>query len=201
MGSRTVVEPGATSRGAGRPRDPRIEQAALAAVRELLTEGGYAAVTVAAVAARAGTTKAALYRRWPALPHLVHEAAFPAELALELRLGADLATDLAGIVGGTRDALCDPVAAAALPALLAEATTWPDLHAAMLGRFTGVFAALDDRLRIAVTAGEVHPDARAEDLLSLVIGAVISGVLLTPGRLDDAWVERLTATLVRSLRP
>jgi len=185
----------------GRPRDPRIEQAALDAVRALLAEGGYAAVTVAAVAERAGTTKAALYRRWPALPHLVHEAAFPGELAGALHLGDDLATDLAGVVRGTRDALCDPVAAAALPGLLAEASTWPDLHAAMLGRFAGVFRALDDRLRTAVGAGEAHPDARADDLLRLIIGAVISGVLLTPGQLDDAWAERLTGTLVRSLRP
>ncbi|GAA1540444.1 TetR-like C-terminal domain-containing protein [Nocardioides humi] len=189
------------ARSAGRPRDPRIERAALEAVRSLLTEGGYAAVTVAAVAARAGTTKAALYRRWPALPHLVHEAAFPGELALDLHLGADLVTDLAGVVRGTRDALCAPVAAAALPGLLAEVTTWPDLHAAMLERFTGVFRALDERIRVAVHAGEAHPDTRADDLLRLVIGAVLSGVLLTPGRLDDAWVERLTVTLARSLRP
>ena len=56
----------ATPRATGRPRDPRIEQAALAAVRDLLAEGGYAAVTGAAVAARAGTTKAALYRLAPA---------------------------------------------------------------------------------------------------------------------------------------
>ena len=188
-------------RAAGRPRDPRIEQAALTAVRELLAEGGYPAVTVAAVAARAGTTKAALYRRWPALPHLVHEAAFPDELALEMRLGADLTTDLTGVVRGTRDALCTPVAAAALPALLAEVSTWPDLHAAMMQRFTGVFLALDERLRAAVDAGEAHPEARADDLLRLVIGAVIAGVLLTPDDLDDDWVARLTATLVRSLRP
>lgn len=189
------------TRATGRPRDPRIEQAALAAVRDLLREGGYGAVNLAAVAARAGTTKAALYRRWPALPHLVHEAAFPGELALDLRLGADLATDLAGIVRGTRDALCTPVAAAALPALLAEVGTFPDLHAAMMRRFAGVFAALEDRLARAVDAGEAHPDARSDDLLRLVIGAVISGMLLTPDQLDDAWVERLTATLVRSLRP
>lgn len=189
------------TRSTGRPRDPRIEQAALAAVRDLLAEGGYAAVTGAAVASRAGTTKAALYRRWPALPHLVHEAAFPGELALEMRLGADLTTDLAGVVRGTRDALSTPIAAAALPALLGELATWPDLHAAMMQRFAGVFSALDERIRVAVDAGEARPDTRADDLLSLVIGAVLSGVVLTPGRLDDAWVDRLTATLVRSLRP
>ena len=109
-------------RATGRPRDPRIETEARAAVRSLLAEGGYAAVTGAAVAARAGTTKAALYRRWPALPHLVHEAVFPGELALDLSLGADLATDLAGVVRGARDALCTPVATAALPGLLAATT-------------------------------------------------------------------------------
>lgn len=199
MGTSTSGPSG--TRTTGRPRDPRIEQAALAAVRDLLVEGGYAAVNLAAVATRAGTTKAALYRRWPALPHLVHEAAFPGELALDLHLGEDLATDLAGIVRGTRDALCTPIAAAALPALLAEVGTFPDLHAAMMRRFAGVFAALEDRLANAVEAGEAHPEARADDLLRLVIGAVISGVLLTPDQLDDAWVARLTATLVRSLRP
>jgi AcrR family transcriptional regulator len=200
MGTK-IEAPRPTGRATGRPRDPRIEQAALAAVRSLLTEGGYAAVTVAAVAARAGTTKAALYRRWPALPHLVHEAAFPGELALEMHLGADLETDLAGIVRGTRDALCTPVGTAALPALLAEVATWPDLHEAMMQRFTGVFRAFDERIRRAIEAGEAHPDTRADDVLRLVIGAVLSGVMLTPGQLDDAWVERLTATLARSVRP
>lgn len=189
------------ARVAGRPRDPRIEQSAYAAVRALLLEGGYAAVTMANVAARANTTRTALYRRWPALPHLVHEAVFPDELMLDMHVGADLATDLTGFVRGTRDALCTPVAAAALPELLAASSTWPDLHAAMMQRFAGAFAALDDRLAEAIAAGEAYPEARSEELLRLIIGAVISGLLLTPDDLDDAWVDRLAATLLRSLRP
>lgn len=197
------------ARATGRPRDPRIEQAALAAVRDLLAEGGYAAVTGAAVAARAGTTKAALYRRWPALPHLVHEAVFPDELALGTGIDAerevDLETVVTRLVRGTRDALCSPAAAAALPGLLAEAGTYPDLHASMIGRFSVVLAAIDERLARAVDAGEAHADARAADLVQLVVGTVIAGLLLTPGALavalDDAWADRLTATVVRSLRP
>lgn len=188
-------------RGAGRPRDPRIEQALLAAVRDLLTEGGYAAVTVAAVAERAGTTKAALYRRWPALPHLIHEAAFPDELAQDLVLGNDLAADIVGVVRGTRDTLCSPIGAAALPGLLAEVGTWPDLHAAMMRRFSGVFAALEQRLQKAVADGDAHSEARADDVLRLAIGAVLAGLLLTPDELDDAWVDRISATLTRGLRP
>ncbi|KRC59491.1 MULTISPECIES: TetR-like C-terminal domain-containing protein [unclassified Nocardioides] len=190
-----------STRTTGRPRDPRIEQAAVAAVRELLAEGGYAAVTGTAVAARAGTTKAALYRRWPALPHLVHEAVFPGELALGTDLEADLDAVVARLVSGTRDALCSPVAVAALPGLLAEASTYPDLHASMIRRFSGVLVAMDERLRQAMAAGEAHPDARADDLVQLVVGTVIAAILLTPGALDDAWADRLTRSVLRSLRP
>lgn len=190
-----------SQRGAGRPRDPRIEQAALAATRELLVEVGSARLTVAAVAGRAGTTKAALYRRWPSLPHLVYEAAFPDELLKDWHLGPDLRADLLGIVTGTRDAFTTPVAAAALPGLLAEFSTHPALHNALLARFAGVFEAIDDRLRTAADDGEVRPDARSEDLLRLMIGAALIGVLLGPESLDDAWADRVTDILLEGIRP
>ena len=190
-----------SARGAGRPRDPRIEQAALAAARELLVEVGYARLTVAAVAGRAGTTKAALYRRWPSLPHLVYEAAFPDELLKDWHLGPDLRADLFNVVVGTRDAFTTPVAAAALPGLLAEFSTHPVLHNALLSRFAGVFEAIDDRLRTATDDGEVRPGTRSEDLLRLMIGAALIGVLLGPESLDDAWAERITDILLEGVRP
>jgi AcrR family transcriptional regulator len=201
IGAGSPASPEGAVRTAGRPRDPRIEQSALAAARELLAENGYAAITMAAVAERAGTTKAALYRRWPAVPHLVHEAVFPNELSLDLHLGDDLSTDLVGVVRGTRDALCTPAAAAALPGLFAAAATWPDLHAAMMTRFAGVFAALASRFDRAIAAGEAHPESRSDDLLRLIVGAAISGLLLTPTELDDDWVARVAATMYRSVRP
>jgi AcrR family transcriptional regulator len=48
----------------GRPRDPAREQAILDAVLDLVAEVGYVALTVDAVAARARTSKATIYRRW-----------------------------------------------------------------------------------------------------------------------------------------
>ena len=60
----------------GRPRDARIDSAVLDAAAELLAEVGYADLTVAAIADRAGTSRPAVYRRWPTMAHLVHEAAF-----------------------------------------------------------------------------------------------------------------------------
>jgi len=190
-----------TQRSAGRPRDPRIEQAALSATRELLVEVGYPRLTVAAVAGRAGTTKPALYRRWPSLPHLVYEAAFPDELLADMRLGNDLRADLVSIVTGTRDAFLTPHAAAALPGLLAEFTSHPALHQALLARFAAGFTAFDDRLREAVDAGEVRPGTQAEDLMRLMIGAVLLGVMLAPDELDDAWADRIATILLEGVRP
>ena len=55
----------------GRPRDARIDDAVLGAVADLLLEVGYADLTVAAVAERAGTSRPAVYRRWPTKAELV----------------------------------------------------------------------------------------------------------------------------------
>src|SRR5579884_4007198 len=49
----------------GRPLDPAVAPAVLAAVVELVSERGYEGTTLDAVAARAGVTKPAIYRRWP----------------------------------------------------------------------------------------------------------------------------------------
>jgi len=187
-------------RSSGRPRDPRIESAALEAARALLLEDGWAALSMAGIAARAGTTKPALYRRWLSLPQLVYEAAFPDELALEFHVESDdFRTELAGIVRGIRDLLTSPVVAAALPGLLAEFSVQPELHASLLARFSDGFATLDERLKRAAASGEARGDVGAEDLLRLAIGATLIGVLLGPHDLDDAWAERLTETLWKGL--
>jgi len=55
----------ARSRPPTRRRGAVLEQAILDAAWDELTAVGYAQATMAGVAARAGTNKAALYRRWP----------------------------------------------------------------------------------------------------------------------------------------
>src|ERR1700721_3925876 len=62
-----------TSRG--RPRDPATRRRILAAASKLLDEGGLGAVTMEAIAARAGVGKPTIYREWPNA-HAVAMAAF-----------------------------------------------------------------------------------------------------------------------------
>lgn len=56
------------------PRDPAIDAAVLAATVAVLREFGYAGFAIETVAARAGTTKAAIRRRWPVRQQLVIDA-------------------------------------------------------------------------------------------------------------------------------
>src|SRR5690242_18346775 len=51
-------------RGRGRPRSERADQAILDAALDLLSEDGYARMSMDAVAARAGVTKPTVYLRY-----------------------------------------------------------------------------------------------------------------------------------------
>jgi AcrR family transcriptional regulator len=52
----------------GRPRDPRTRAAILAAARTLLEKGGLTAVTIEAIANKAGVSRPTIYRYWPNAP-------------------------------------------------------------------------------------------------------------------------------------
>ena len=55
----------ATPIGVGRPRDHALDESILRAARELLAEVGFDALSMLSVAQRAGTTRPAIYRRYP----------------------------------------------------------------------------------------------------------------------------------------
>lgn len=188
---------------AGRPRDPRIDRAVLRATEELVVEIGYADLTVGAIAERAGTTKPAIYRRWPSKAYLVHEAAFPDDAPGHDVGGASLAEDVRAMVCACRDVFSRPVARAALPGLLAEVVGDPVLNGAVLARFqAGTWGAMHDRLVRAVASGEARPGVDPDVLIETVGGATLLALLNRPdGVLDDAWVEALVALLLGGLMP
>ena len=146
----------------GRPRDLRIDDAVLRATVELLGKSGYADLSVDAIARRAGTSKPAIYRRWPSKAHLVHEAAFPINEATELPDTGSLAGDVREMVRRSAGVLTTPAARAALPGIVAEVATDPTLHAKLLERFGDILAlGLTDRLDDARARGEVRPGVTA----------------------------------------
>ncbi len=69
MGNRQVVQ-GVRTGG----RSARVREAILAAAFSELIDSGYAALSVEAVASRAGVNKTTIYRRWPTLDDLLVDA-------------------------------------------------------------------------------------------------------------------------------
>ncbi|GAA4127877.1 TetR/AcrR family transcriptional regulator [Nocardioides fonticola] len=64
----------AAARATGRPRDAAIDRAVLEATLRALGRDGYAGLSLRAIADDAGTTRPALYRRWPDKAALVVDA-------------------------------------------------------------------------------------------------------------------------------
>ena len=184
----------------GRPRDLRIDDAVLRATVELLGKSGYADLSVDAIARRAGTSKPAIYRRWPSKAHLVHEAAFPVNEATELPDTGSLAGDVREMVRRSAGVLTTPAARAALPGIVAEVATDPTLHAKLLERFGDILArGLTDRLDDARARGEVRPEVTAADVVEAIAGITLMALLTRNEALSDAWVERTAALITKGI--
>ncbi|ROR73326.1 TetR/AcrR family transcriptional regulator [Bogoriella caseilytica] len=125
----------------GRPRDRSIDDAVLTATLEILNEQGYAAMTFEGVARRAGTSRPAIYRRWPGRPAL-------ALAAIASRLSVPAPPD-------TGCTLCD-FGEAFNVFLAAYRTIRPDVLSALY-----VDCAGDEELRCSYLDTVVEPARRA----------------------------------------
>lgn len=175
----------------GRPRDPAVDEAVLAAAVELLADGGFARLTMDQVAARAGVGKASVYLRWPNKLALVAEA-------IQQRAGVvpDL-PDTGSLPGDMRTFLRALLrtygsASRAMAAVSGEVDRHPELRAAWRQSLS---AALTDRLREiverAIARGEL-PATSDVVLLSMLPVTLLQNWRLEHGQSpDDAAVERI----------
>jgi AcrR family transcriptional regulator len=184
----------------GRPRDPRIDDAVLRATVELLGSTGYAGLSVDAIARRAGTSKPAIYRRWPSKAHLVHEAVFPVGDTTALPDTGSLAGDVHEMLRRTVLVLTTPAARAALPGLVGEMAADPSLHVALLERFGDVLArGLTERLADLALRGDVRPEVTAADVAEALAGITFLALLTRGAALDDAWQARAATLITRGI--
>ncbi|MGH3640394.1 MAG: TetR/AcrR family transcriptional regulator [Mycobacterium sp.] len=184
----------------GRPRDSRIDDAVLRATVELIGDAGYADLSVDAIAKRAGTSKPAVYRRWPSKAHLVHEAVFPLGEHTALPVTGSLHGDVREMLRRTARVLNTPAARAALPGLVGEMAADPTLHTALLERFGDILTrGMGDYLAAAAARGEVRADVTAPDLAEAIAGLTFVALLNRGAALDDAWVERTTTLITRGI--
>ncbi|MFF8268639.1 TetR/AcrR family transcriptional regulator [Streptomyces sp. NPDC016562] len=184
----------------GRPRDPRSHEAIVSAAAELVTEVGYAATSIGAVAARAGVGKDTVYRRWRGKPELVFEAVFTTTDDAPVPDTGSLAGDVTALLRGLVDEFRAPAAAAALPGLLADFAADPVLKARIRSDF---LAPSKERLLIvferAVARGEIAADTPVDLVLDALAGAVFFHVGLVGEQPDPQLADRLAAVMVKGI--
>ncbi|MGY4711599.1 TetR-like C-terminal domain-containing protein [Mycolicibacterium sp. CBM1] len=182
------------SRSPGRPRDEKIDAAIIRATRDLLLETGYPALSLSAIAARAGTTTAAIYRRWSGKAQLVHEAILPAEVMAMPSASGDVAEDIRALVEATRAMFDRPEVRLALPALIADTVADPDVHSRMISRFADGLTTF--RSRMDEPFGRSRDDGDLPLLAEVVVGSAIFRIIIRhDAPLDEAWAEDLTTLI------
>ncbi len=190
----TRIDTGDTQRkaGAGRPRDPRVDQAAVTAALELLVEVGYAQLTVDRVAARAGVGKASLYRRWPDKVSMILEAVSRnPDRPSPLDTGSfreDMLQHLRNLVRYRT------IHSEAISAISSEALCNEQFGKAFRDGMTEpMLAGMSTIVERAVARGELPPTTDVALLASLAPALLWMQHLVTGDLPDETFVERMVA--------
>ena len=158
----------------GRPRDPSVDEAILAAVVQLLGEGGPAGLSLDAVVARAGVSKASLYRRWSSKTELIVAAvAQEAAMLIPVVDTGSVRNDLIHLLGGFLDLLRGPQHGL-VTALLAEVQASTPLGNALR---VGLMVPRRQLLVAALERGIARGEVRADIDLLLVSNLLFGGLL------------------------
>lgn len=188
-------------RGPGRPPDLAKREAILAVTREVLAEGGYTAMTIDAVAQRAGSSRVLIYRVWDTKLALAADALFGAMGDFEVPDTGSLAEDLRRFISQHVERMSGDAYLKGLPGLTVELLGNPDLYRWMHVRFVQPsedgYRTILERAR---ERGEITGDIDSRLLTRVVSGATTS--LAQTGRLSrEATTKILLRTLLGGLIP
>ena len=196
MSNRQVVQ-GVRTGG----RSARVREAVLSAVLDELNVNGYAALSVEAVASRAGVNKTTIYRRWPTLDDLLVDAlttwsqeAIPGadtgsiEMDL-LALGRTLADQLNGGVGRQ-------IAAVVLTAGLRSAS----LREATRRYFDQQAVRAAPLVTRAIDRGELPANTDTNALLNTFRAPLFYRMVTTGDPIDDGLIAQTTRVTLAAAR-
>ena len=187
-----MVDLDAVVRVRGRPRSGTTHRKILLATRDLLMERSFAELRIEHVAARAGVSKAAIYRRWPSKEALAQELL--AELAgphIAVPDTGDTRQELLACVLNPMRAVTDTPFGPVIRALLSQIATNPTLGDPF--RATVVQARRDEIARVierGKARGDLRDDADPGVATELLVGPVYFRVMFG-GELTLAFAERV----------
>jgi AcrR family transcriptional regulator len=180
------------ARSPGRPRSERAHRAILQAANDLLESEQFAAVTVEAIAERAGVSKATVYRWWPNRAAVVmdgflsivsSQVPFPhtgrarEDIRIHMRR---LAEAFSGKIGST------------VAALIAEGQSDPELAEALRSRWLSVRREeAREILELGIERGELREDIDPEVAVDVLYGPIYYRLLVGHAPLDNDFADAL----------
>jgi AcrR family transcriptional regulator len=187
---------------ARRRRGAALEEALLEATWEELVEHGYSALTIDAVAQRAGTSRPVIYRRWENKPELVRAAVkylFKRDALVDPDTGS-LREDMRAVMRAANEKRVG--VSALLTAYLGgyfleTGTSFADLRAELIRGEPSVLDAMIDR---AIARGEVDGDRITPRMRTVAFDLFRHEALMTlkpvPDDVMDAIVDEIFLPLV-----
>ncbi len=180
-----------------RRRGPALEEALLDAAWAELAERGYDDLTFDAVAGRAGTSRAVLYRRWPNKQELVLAA-----LAHEAAKDAVVVPDTGSLRGDVISLLqqANKIRVETVTLLLTRlggfyrqtGSSLDDLRAFVQG---GRDALMDEIIQRAIDRGEIQPEQVTERIAHLPVDLFRHELVMTLQPLSDETIEEIVDTI------
>jgi len=193
-------KPVAAVRRPGRPRSERVRKAVLRSTLALLKRAGFDELTIESVAARAGVSKATVYRWWPNKAELVI-AAFVSAVESELRF---------------------PSTGSVLESIHQQMRRWAVIYRGPLGQIVATVVGAGQSqpeilqafrshwveprrvearqlLRQAIKQGEIRADLDPDAVLDLLYGPLYLRFLLKHAPLDRAFVDTVFKVVTPTL--
>jgi AcrR family transcriptional regulator len=182
----STPEPDADAPRVGRPRSSAADAAILDAALELFAASGYEGLRVEHVAELAGVAKTTVYRRYPNKGELLHAALEHAQSPEPPAPYTDsLAEDLFQMARRLRDKFASPGLGRLIPTMVDASARHPEFAAAhhrflAERRRDGL-----ERIRLAISCGELPATTDPELVLDLVGATVFYRTFVTGAPLDD----------------
>jgi TetR/AcrR family transcriptional regulator of autoinduction and epiphytic fitness len=187
-----------TAPGAAAELDPRVERSRrviLQAVLDELGEVGYGALTIEAVAARAGVGKSTIYRHWPGKLELVEDAFRTLKAPVVVPDQGSLRDRIVAVIEQVACLVAESTYSSCMPALIDAAERDPkvrDFHCRFSAERRAVLVGI---LRDAVRTGELPATADPELLADALVGPILLRRLMLgqpvgpqlARHLDDPW--------------
>src|ERR1700722_6485013 len=180
-----------------RRRGRVLEEALLDAAWAEITERGYDDMTIDAVAVRAGTSRAVLYRRWPNKQELVF-AALAHEAGKDVVTAPDPGSLRGDVIALLKEA--NKVRAGVVAQLVTQlggfyrqtGSSLADLKAFVQG---GRDAFLEEAIQRAIARGEVRPERVTERIARLPVDLFRYEIMLTLQPMSDEAIEEIVDTI------